>query len=174
MRRHLTARLLAGALFLLGIAPGLVACGNDRTGGKGQQTAAGTDHEQQLKFAKCMRDNGYDMPDPEPATGGVVVAGKAVSPGDTAFAAAFEQCRSLLPNGGEAPKMTEEQRAKALEFARCMRANGIAGFPDPSADGRFQGVPVPDPSDPAYNAKMTELQQATEQCGGPAGAVPAG
>jgi hypothetical protein len=173
MRRHLTARLLAGVLLLVGIAPALAACGND--GKAGKDAPAATDHEQRLKFARCMRDNGYDMPDPQPQTGdGPVAAGKAIAPGDTAFEGAYEKCRSLLPNGGEPPKMTDEQRVKALEFAKCMRANGIADFPDPSADGRFRGTPVPDPSDPAYNAKMAELQKASEACGGPAGAVPAG
>ncbi|WP_433616506.1 hypothetical protein ACQP2P_14935 [Dactylosporangium sp. CA-139114] len=161
------------ALLLLLGTPALVACGGNGASDKDQQSAAEADRDKQLKFSKCMRDNGYDMPDPDGNADGTGAVG-TVTANDAAFQAALEKCRPLLPNGGEPPKLSEEERAEALKFAKCMRDKGIADYPDPSADGRPGRPPLPDPSDPAYNAKIAELQQATEKCGGPAGAVPAG
>jgi hypothetical protein len=175
MRRNRFTGLLAQTLMLLTLGLGVAACGGDKPATGNQQTAAQTDHEKQLKFAKCMRDNGFDMPDPEPPRAdGARTGMAATNADDPSFRPAFEKCRPLLPNGGEAKPLSDEARAAALTFAKCMRANGVADYPDPSSDGRVMGPPLPNPSDPAYAAKLTALQQATEKCGGPAGAVPAG
>jgi hypothetical protein len=67
-----------------------------------------------VEYAACMRDNGYDMPDPdfsnfgsgagEPGQGGSGPFG-AIDPGDPDFAAAQEACGDVLgglraPGGG--------------------------------------------------------------------------
>lgn len=71
-----------------------------------------------VEFAECMRENGYDMPDPdlsllapgpggEPGTAGPF--GGEVDPDDPAFQEALEQCRALFetlpigPGRGESP-----------------------------------------------------------------------
>ena len=64
----------------------------------------GSDHEQMVKFAQCMRENGVDVPDPEPG-GGIEITQRRVAGGDgdaTAkkFEAAQAKCRSFMPNGG--------------------------------------------------------------------------
>ena len=65
-----------------------------------------------LEFATCMRDNGYDMPDPDlsgftqPGQGGPGggdgVFGP-IDPDDPAFATALESCEDILAGFGRAP-----------------------------------------------------------------------
>jgi hypothetical protein len=58
-----------------------------------------------LKFARCMRAHGIDIPDPQPNAGGIVLgkpgrggAGKVgINPESPAFRRAQQACRSLLP-----------------------------------------------------------------------------
>ena len=61
--------------------------------------------EQAREFAKCMRDHGVDMPDPDPNAGGFRVQKGSgdgrVSPDDAAFKAAMEACKDKLPKGGQ-------------------------------------------------------------------------
>jgi len=59
--------------------------------------------DQLLEFAACIRENGYDMPDPDfsnsaPGQGGGPFSG--IDRGDPAFQAAAEACSDLLPGVG--------------------------------------------------------------------------
>ena len=59
-----------------------------------------------LAFARCMRENGVDMPDPQFENGGGIVrigsaSEKGIDPGSADFEAAHEACRHHLPGGGE-------------------------------------------------------------------------
>ena len=59
----------------------------------------------------------------------------------------------------------------ALEFAACMRANGVPTFPDPTASGNFQLHPGPggtDPLSPPFNAAQVKCQQLHPLPGVPA------
>ena len=47
------------------------------------------------KYAECMRQHGVDMPDPDPAGGGLRL--KNVNPDSPAFKAAEQACRALNP-----------------------------------------------------------------------------
>lgn len=60
-----------------------------------------------LKFARCMRDHGIDIPDPQANNGGLVIRrsgpgspgdGGNVNPDDAKFQAAQKACQSLLGN----------------------------------------------------------------------------
>jgi hypothetical protein len=161
-RRHLGTVLLV-VLFAL------AACGG---GDEGEKPAS--DFDKQLAFSKCMRENGVDMPDPKEGPDGSVLIGAAgAGPDDAAFTAAYEKCRAKLPNGGT-HTMSPEERQKQLTFARCMRDNGIADYPDPPADGGAgERLPLPHPSDPGYEAAVANFQQAAEKCGMPGGMLPA-
>ena len=105
-----------------------------------------SDEERLLAFAECMRDNGVDFPDPVVEADGTVVFGRRPGSGgapgfeaigrDPALPAAREACSSLLqglafgPGRGGNFDETELQDS-LLEFARCMRDNGIdMGDPD--------------------------------------------
>jgi hypothetical protein len=48
------------------------------------------------KFAKCMRDHGVDVPDPDPALGGLGFPSGTFSTADPAFGKGFEACKSNL------------------------------------------------------------------------------
>jgi hypothetical protein len=96
-----------------------------------------------VAFANCMRSHGLaGWPDPTGAgvfdktklrqLGYSVTEVRAVEDGP---------CNHLLPAVSGPPPPTEQQTrtqvADALSFARCMRGHGVAGFPDPTAQGRL-------------------------------------
>lgn len=135
------------AALLLGLTLMLAGCGSD--GGSdddGVASATGKDskknsddnlseedrQEAGLKFAKCMREHGIEMEDPQ--GGRIEIKG---GPGDqAAMEKAQEACQKYLPKISEADrkKMTE----RGLEFAQCMRKNGVEEFPDPEGGGMMR------------------------------------
>jgi len=62
-------------------------------------------HDQALKFAKCMRDHGINMPDPQFQSGGRVSQRLDANPNDPKFQAAQKECQKLAPSpiGGKGP-----------------------------------------------------------------------
>jgi hypothetical protein len=89
----------------------------------------GDDMENMRKFAKCMRDHGVNLPDPDPdgSRMGAIPEAEANNP---KLAPATEACKSLLPNGGEDPLKDPVQLDKLRQKAKCMREHGI-DMPDP-------------------------------------------
>ena len=89
-------------------------------------------------YASCMRAHGLSsFPDAAISVNGGRVefdlpAGMKDEP---AFATASRACARDLPGGAAAkpPKSI----AKELAYARCMRAHGVADFPDPLPGGGF-------------------------------------
>ena len=136
-----------------------------------------------LEFARCMRENGVDMPDPDTSGGPGVVTFKASgsasagtkidADGDT-FQKAHEACKDLMGDVGPinmTPEQQQEMQDQALAFSRCMREHGV-NMPDPTFGGEGQmmmtigdGQGI-DPTDP----KFEEAQQACGSAFGPAGA----
>jgi hypothetical protein len=109
----------------------------DENGSAGNTNA---DYENAVKFAECMRDNGVsEFPDPD-ASGRLtidgVVNGSSLDPSTPAWNEAMGACKDLQPPGftGDEEVTAEEQEAR-LEFAQCMRDNGVEDFPDPTEDG---------------------------------------
>jgi hypothetical protein len=113
-------------------------CSNEPAeNGSAANTNAG--QEQAVKFAECMRDNGVsEFPDPN-ASGGLtidgVVNGSSLDPSSAAWENAIAACQDLQPPGftGDEEVTAEEQETR-LEFAQCMRDNGVMDFPDPAPD----------------------------------------
>jgi hypothetical protein len=100
---------------------------------------ANANHEQAMKFAQCMRDNGVSkFPDPD-ASGSLtidaVANGSSVDPNSATFQQALSACRDLEPAGFMGQKRSAQQQEAALKFAQCIRDNGVKDFPDPSPDG---------------------------------------
>jgi hypothetical protein len=130
---------------LLALGWGLAGCGgkshNDgiaSANGKSKSKASpsamsSTDrHEAELKYAKCMRDHGVDMPDPDP-NGPLTMKGNV---GDQQNQMqAQEACKSFLPGGGNPPKMNPADVAKLQKYAKCMRQHGF-DMPDPDSKGQ--------------------------------------
>jgi hypothetical protein len=150
----------------------VTGCGNG-SAGTGHSTAISGDggtasiHEKELRFAECMRGNGVgDFPDP-PASGSFtidgVVNGSSLDPNSPAFKRAVEACRSLEPPGFTGAKATPKQEVARLEFARCMRDNGVPDFPDPTPTGPLVDTNrIPSAS---TTGGMSALNTAMHKCG---------
>ena len=68
---------------------------------------------------------------------------------------------NAAPAGSDSPSSQTQLQQDALQYARCMRANGVPNFPDPNAGGGFlfhtgNGV---DPSSPAFQAARAKCQK---------------
>jgi hypothetical protein len=138
----------------------------DENGSAGNTNAA--NQEQAVKFAECMRDNGVsEFPDPA-ASGRLtidgVVNGSSLDPSSAAWENAIAACEDLQPPGftGDEEVTADEQEVR-LEFAQCMRDNGVEDFPDPA-----EGDPLVDttriPSS-ATEGGMTVINAAMQTCG---------
>ncbi|GAA0800498.1 hypothetical protein [Spirilliplanes yamanashiensis] len=142
MRRTLVVPLMVVIALLGGCArddggPAVATAGGPAGGGaSAAPTPSADEAEQRRQFTRCMRDNGVDIEDAEDGR----IAVRAAEPGSGGkpggkpggkVEAAMEKCRSLLPNGGVPPELSPEDVEKMRAMARCMRANGVPGFPDP-------------------------------------------
>ena len=112
---------------------------SDEPAENGNAGNANAGQEQAVKFAECMRDNGVsEFPDPD-ASGELtidgVLNGSSIDPGAPAWKDAIAACKDLQPPGftGDEDVTAEEQEAR-LEFAQCIRDNGVEDFPDPAED----------------------------------------
>ena len=160
-------------------------CGNGTRGvaaGTGNSTAAsggnGTAsvHEKAVRFAQCMRRNGVSaFPDPS-ASGAFtidqVVNGSSLDPNSAAFKQAIGACKNLEPPGFTGDKVTPQQRTARLQFAQCMRDNGVPDFPDPTPNGplidtnRIPSLAGKDPrSDLGLNAAMQKCRDFAAAAG---------
>jgi hypothetical protein len=122
-----------------------------------------------LKFARCMREHGVNMPDPQPDKGGRLQfrasAGGRGKDAPQSMDAAEKACQKYLD--GIKPKLTpereQEMRDNAVRFSACMRRHGV-DIPDPEFDGGGikQRVGGPgsdvDPESPVF-------RKAEEACG---------
>jgi hypothetical protein len=101
-------------------------------------SAAPTPGGSGLAFANCMRANGVpNFPDPSPGAGVTfpVGAGTGIDTSAPAFLSAQAKCQKLLPDGGPGgagPAFSEQSLVRVRKVAVCMRAHGIAQFPDPT------------------------------------------
>jgi hypothetical protein len=162
-------------LAALGAVLALAACGGGSGGGTAstgpnadRASADSRVQDAALRFTRCMRDHGVDVPDPKAGSGGFLIGGPSskIDPEDPAFQAAQKACGHFLADAR--PKLTADQRQKAqeqgLKFARCMREHGI-DFPDSAVSGdgavRIQRGQI-DPTDPRFQA-------AQKACGSPFG-----
>ena len=106
-----------------------------------------TDEERLLEFAQCMRDNGVDFPDPVVEADGTVTFGSSPGGGggglqafreigrNPKLPAARDACSGLLEGLAFGPGQggfdLVELQDTLLEFAQCMRDNGVdMGDPD--------------------------------------------
>lgn len=130
MTRTTTAAALAGCVTALALA----ACGSETPSSADTQAKR---EAAQLKFARCMRSHGVNIPDPKPGPDGGPGNIRVGGPGKDSIAPQAMQradaaCRKYLE--AVAPKLSPEQQAElrdqALKFAKCMRSHGV-DMPDP-------------------------------------------
>ncbi|MER7176565.1 hypothetical protein [Streptomyces mesophilus] len=144
------AALLVAALLLSGCGGSdegsQVASVNDA---KSPSAAGKADEaEQAQEFVTCMRDNGVEMADPDPATGKLDLEGVVGGGADReTLTKAMDACRDKAPQslqdvGG---KPDAEQLEAMKKLAACMRKNGVE-MADPGPEGFEQGsLTVDDP-----------------------------
>jgi predicted small lipoprotein YifL len=173
MRKLIVLLVLALAL------GGAAACGRDKapdsTPNAASETTTDNPEEKMRAFAQCMRDHGVEMEDPEVITDGnggtrtkVRIGGPSGAPngaggpgpGDERFKQAEQECRHLMPKGGDlgkAPSPEDEENMR--NFAKCMRENGVENFPDPQPGG---GIAIS--KDDGINPEDPAFQEAEKKC----------
>jgi hypothetical protein len=187
-RRPVLLAVLACLLALV-----LAACGSSSSTSSSAAAAAGgggaggTGAQARLKFAKCMRAHGVNVPDPSanggPPGGGGGGGGGGFRQLRPNFAPALKACGGSLRGAGGFGNVSPAQRAQfqkqLVKFAECMRSHNI-DIPDPSTSGGggfgiFRQIPQSERNSPAF-------QSATKACssvlprfgrrGGPGGGGP--
>jgi hypothetical protein len=134
MSRCLRPLAALAAMALIG-----AGCSNESAENGNTISNTATNRDKAMRFADCMRDNGVsEFPDPD-ASGSLtidgVVNGASLDPSTPAWKTAIGACKDLQPPGFTGRKRSAEEQENALEFAQCMRENGVEDFPDPTADG---------------------------------------
>jgi hypothetical protein len=146
-------------LMLLTLA--LPGCARDDRSAAPAPSASADQLTQMRAYAKCMRANGVDMPDPNGDGVAGMPAMKAGSPELKKMEAASEKCRELLPaDTGERTKVSPEDLEKSRALARCIRENGLPDFPDPDPETGAVSV------DPGVTLDRDKMTKAGEKCGG--------
>jgi hypothetical protein len=188
--------LLASALTCM-LALVLAACGSSSSTTSSAASAAsgggatGSASEARLKFAKCMRAHGVNVPDPS-ANGGPPGGGGGGGGGggfralrsSPNFAPALKACGSLRAGAGGFGNLSPAQRAQfqqeLVKFAECMRSHNV-DIPDPSTSGGggfgiFRQIPQSERSSPAFQAALKScsgvLPRFGRRGGGPGGGGP--
>jgi hypothetical protein len=115
-----------------------------------------------LEYAKCMRENGVpDYKDPEVGPGGAVVLGPGDGADDPKAQAAQEACRDKMPQGAARDKAGPVDASRVTAWAKCIRENGVAKFPDPEVSGSMIKIKLGElgmkPDDP-------KMQKASAAC----------
>jgi hypothetical protein len=100
---------------------------------------ASDSRDRAMRFAECLRDEGVtDFPDPDSSgtySYDGLVNEAVIDPESAAWKTAIAACNDLQPSGFMGRRRTAEQQEHAVEFAQCMRENGVPDFPDPTAEG---------------------------------------
>jgi hypothetical protein len=142
-------RLAAAAAVIL-VSAVIAACGSGSPSSSGFAGSSGSNPSQAgaqqegLSFARCMRSHGVlQFPDPT-ANGGINLDDiPGISPSSPAFKAAQTACQHLLPvKRPPSGPPSAHAYGRLLHWAKCMRAHGISGLPDPKPD------PPPPPGSP--------------------------
>jgi hypothetical protein len=139
-----TLRRTLVAATALAATVSLAACGGG--GSSAPKDPAAVRADAALKFARCMRAHGIDMPDP---TGGMVRL--QIQKGDAGRAQTAQQaCQHFMKQAADTidPKERAARQDQLLKFAACMRRHGVP-MKDPTTDGGIRiggpgGGPGPD------------------------------
>lgn len=106
---------------------------------------------QVLRYWLCMQSHGEGGSPPHlvygtnGSMGFMSPLSASFDPQSPTFVAAQQDCKQYDPlTGTMTPAEQVQNVAQELKFARCMRAHGVLGFPDPSSDG---SLTIPDSVD---------------------------
>ena len=143
------------------------ACGSSASapsGSGGNNTTANA--QKAVKFAECMRSNGVskfpDLGASGKLTIDAIANGSSLDTSTPTFNQAIRVCQKLEPAGFMGSKRSPQQQQAALEFARCVRQNGVNDFPDPLPDGPLVDTNrIPSAAEPGG---MSTLRAAMQKC----------
>jgi hypothetical protein len=141
--------LAAGAALLLAA---LTGCGGTNNN---NNPSAGTASSQNFvadayRYSACMRSHGVpSFPDPHVVANTPGHQAIGIHPMSKAFVntpqfkVAREACKGIMPGpeNGNPKEAKEQEHARGrymLAFAQCLRSHGVAGFPDPTAQGELK------------------------------------
>lgn len=126
---------------VLGLAA--TACGSGTPSRPSGSSSAKGPGGAAFAFAQCMRSHGVSgFPDPIVKTTANSASVSQVAPASLAssphFKSASRACAHLEAAAqGAGPQRGGPPKSVLLAFARCLRAHGISGFPDPSGQGQL-------------------------------------
>jgi hypothetical protein len=179
-------RRAAMPLFVIGIIlVVLAACTGGGAGNNGVATLNSADpgasaapsasinpQDALLAYARCMREHGIDMPDPQfDETNGkfqvqIGASGGAKPTDKEKIDAAQQACQHFMDGvafgPGKGGQIDQETQDALLAFAQCMREHGI-DFPDPQFDDGGM-VKVGGGNGPAFDPNSQEFKDAQEAC----------
>jgi hypothetical protein len=165
--KSITTTTLTAALAGLTLA----ACGDGEGADADRRTGASPADrafEGALRFARCMRGEGLDFPDPRRDSRGLIRMGPAprtrLDPRDPKVEAAQAKCgRHLREGGGEPPDAATRARLQDafVKYARCMRAEGV-DVPDPKPGQEGLVFRRGDPNAP--DPESARFKQADRVC----------
>ncbi|MFG1815821.1 hypothetical protein ACGFIF_18815 [Kribbella sp. NPDC049174] len=158
----LAAAMLAAAVLLTG-------CGSEEpdnqvasgTGAQAQATAPSSApaslsrDEMAIKFTQCLREQGLNVPDPEPGKGPMLKFDRNSGVTQQKVQEAMDACKQYNPQGESGPNPRQEENGR--KFAECMRKNGVEKFPDPKPGQRGVMIGPGVGDDP-------DFQKAQETC----------
>jgi hypothetical protein len=127
--------------------------------GQGPAAELATYVAAQQKWVACMRQHGFDLPDPD-AHGLVKLTGFPKS--QPKARAAWVACQPLAVAVPESVQrlqttpLTPAQQAIERRYATCMQTHGAPDFPDPGPDGDFKFQD--------WNQTSAGAAQATKAC----------
>ena len=114
-----------------------------------------------LEFARCMREHDVDLPDPGAGGGGPVQIGGNGADVEK-IQEAMEACQQFLGDAiGERAEIDPEMQDRLLEFAECMRDNGV-DVPDPDVSGNGGRIQIGGPG--GIDPSSDEFQAAQDAC----------
>jgi hypothetical protein len=127
------------------------------TAGTGKKLTA---RDRAVKFAACIR--AHDVPDfPDPDAKNDFQYGVSVTP--AVWKQATTACKSLQPPGTLSSERSPKEQSAGLEFARCIRDNGVKDFPDPvNGEPLVNTYKIPSSNRPGG---MAILNAAMRTCG---------
>ena len=121
-----------------------------------------------LAFAACLRQHGFDVPDPQVNDAGQPDFG-TVDIGSMLTGPVEQDCEPLVANvtsSKPAPKVYDFN--SLLRHAACLRANGLPNYPDPDPNAAVQQLaPGYDKRDPTVAAALTACHSVLVQLSGP-------
>jgi hypothetical protein len=142
MKRQQALAVIALALVLAGCGSGTkdeqVASGNGAQATAGPSSAAPSlsRDEKGVKFAQCLRENGVNVPDPEPGKGIQLKLDPSSGVSKEDVDKAMEACKQWDPQADGTNNSNPQAEENGRKFAECMRKNGVEKFPDPKPGQR--------------------------------------